>query len=522
MKPMNRWQQYIQTEETLAEGWCMHRIGAASALLGANGISQGIDGRLYVAQAMGAQITAFDLDTTAAQLVVPQGGGMQGCDDCAMLADGSLVTTEPGAGVVGIIDRDGQHRLLATGLPDVNGIAVDAQRRRLFVNEYREGGRLLELDPSGAQPPRVLLDNLDYPNVFSLAADGALYFPQVRRGEVWRYDLVSARATLAFDGLDFPTAVKARPNGCLVAVEAGSGQVTELDPQSGARRCLAQVDPGIDNVVVTADNRIVISHYLHGAITEITRNGARPIAAAGWTGPFDLAVRADGALLVADGFCVAVISGDRIERPIFYGGGRKILPVSIACAGTATFVLELHGELLCYRDLTAPPAVIATANTYGNRLFALDEHAVGMVNRGSNCLVRITAGGDTQVLLSIERPVCACRDERGNLFVVHDDGRALSVYGADNSLTPLADFRAAQGIACSDGVLLVCDAGARAIVSIRLADDARQDVVRDAPIGGVTEQVPIAAFAAVCAAQGDGFYAGFNGDGSIRRLRLQR
>ena len=517
MTPSSRWQWYGHADETLAPDWNMQWVSGPSALSGANGISAGIDGRVYVAQAMGAQISAIDPDSGAQTLIVPQGGGMQGCDDCAMLADGALVTTEPGANAVGVVGADGRHRHLPFELPAVNGIALDRRRQRLFVDEYREGGRLLELDPSGKSPPRVLLEDLDYPNAFSMAPDGSLYFPQVRPGEIWRYGFDSATAKPMFTGLEFPTAVKARPDGRLVAVEAGSGKVTELDPRTGARRLLAQVDPGIDNLVVTDDDRIIISHYLHGAITEIASDRHTQLSPPGWVGPYDVAVRADGALLVADGLSVAVVSGGTIKRPIYYGGGRRVLPISIACAGPDTFVLDIYGDLLRYRDLAAPPEILARSAHHYSRLFPWDHGSVGVVDNAGDCLLRIDSRGEITPLHHVERPIAACRDGRGNLYVVHDDGRRVAMIEATGGMRFVAGFTAAQGIACHDDALLVCDTGARSIVSISVANGARREILRNSPIGAAGSYQPMGGFAALCTAD-EGFYVGCNGDGSIRLL----
>ena len=44
-----------------AKGWAVSRITPPSALFGANGMRVGPDGRLYVAQAFGSQVSAIDV-----------------------------------------------------------------------------------------------------------------------------------------------------------------------------------------------------------------------------------------------------------------------------------------------------------------------------------------------------------------------------------------------------------------------------------------------------------------------------
>ena len=46
-----------------AEGWNLQRLTKPSRLFSANGIRTGKDGRIYVAQVAGSQVSAIDVDT---------------------------------------------------------------------------------------------------------------------------------------------------------------------------------------------------------------------------------------------------------------------------------------------------------------------------------------------------------------------------------------------------------------------------------------------------------------------------
>ena len=56
---------------------------------------------------------------------------------------------------------------------------------RLFINECRDGGRLMELDRA-ADASRILLENLPSPNAMEVGPDGMLYFPVMTANEIWR------------------------------------------------------------------------------------------------------------------------------------------------------------------------------------------------------------------------------------------------------------------------------------------------------------------------------------------------
>ena len=46
-----------------AEGWAIERLTQPSRLYSANGLRTGKDGRVYVAQVAGSQVSAIDVDT---------------------------------------------------------------------------------------------------------------------------------------------------------------------------------------------------------------------------------------------------------------------------------------------------------------------------------------------------------------------------------------------------------------------------------------------------------------------------
>ena len=91
--------------------------------------------------------------------------------------------TEVMDGRVSVLEAGGRTRVLRDDLPCANGITV--HRGRLFINECRDGGRLMELDGSGAIV-RVLAENLPSPNAMEVGPDGMLYYPLMTANEIWR------------------------------------------------------------------------------------------------------------------------------------------------------------------------------------------------------------------------------------------------------------------------------------------------------------------------------------------------
>ena len=204
----DRWQMYDQTPTTVAPGWRFEPLTTPSRLGGSNGMTIGPDGRLYVTQVFASQVTAIDVENGDHEVFSPLGGGIVGPDDGIFAADGTFFATEPLIGRVTARRADGSYRLLRDDLPAANGITVDHAGQRLFVDEFRPGGRLMELDPSGVGAPRFLMEELAGPNALAMGPDGRLYFPQVFANQIWAYDLEAGKGELVVDDLNVPTAVK--------------------------------------------------------------------------------------------------------------------------------------------------------------------------------------------------------------------------------------------------------------------------------------------------------------------------
>src|SRR6195952_3975848 len=100
------------TSPTLAEGWRLERLTAPSRLFGANGLRTGPDGRIYIAQVTGSQISALNLATGELETVSAKGGDIIAPDDVAFDSQGNLYATEVMDGRVSVRDAAGATRVL--------------------------------------------------------------------------------------------------------------------------------------------------------------------------------------------------------------------------------------------------------------------------------------------------------------------------------------------------------------------------------------------------------------------------
>jgi len=357
---MNRYQEGTAGPQA-ASGWQISHLSPPSGLFGANGMRFGPDGKLYVVQAFGSQVSAIDPTTGACQTVSPVGGPIVAPDDIAFDSHGVMYVTEVMNARVSARTPDGQTRVIADNVPGANGIT--AYQDRLFMDECRPGGRLFELYPDG-RAPRLLADNLALPNALSVGPDQQIYFPQIAAGEIWRVPLAGGTPQRFIAGLAVPTAVKFDQKGVLTTTQAGNGEIAKIDIQSGVKTIVGKVRPGIDNFAVDASNRIFISHFIDGGVAEILGDGQeRVLVPAGLLGPLGLAVGSDGTLYAGDGMSVAAfaLDGRRYRSGMLLDEGFPGFVRGLAAGpGGALYVTTSAGNVASYHPGTRASQTFAT------------------------------------------------------------------------------------------------------------------------------------------------------------------
>lgn len=519
----DRWTHYGGPQARVAPGWSWTEVVAPSPLWGANGIvwAGAGAGELLVTQVFGSQVTALDVDRGQARAFSAISEGISAPDDGAFTADGTFFATEPMNATVSARGADGVSRTVRDDLPSVNGMTASTDGRRLFVDEFRPGGRLLELDPTGERDPVVLADDLAMPNAFAMGPDGALWFPQVLAGEIWRYDLDRRSLTRAITDLATPTAVKFDTNGQLLTSEAGSGQLTSIDPTTGARRTLAQVDPGIDNFALGPGGRLFVSHFTDGRVAEVTGGKERVLAPSGLIGPFGLTRRPDGSVATADALAVNHIQPDGTPRVVAsLLADLPAMAVDVAPIDDDLLILVARGQVL---RLGADGSIRSVAG-HLDRVTTMTAGPGGgalVVEAGAGRVIHIDGDGGVvgEVVAGLTRPraVAVHGDE---VWVTHPGGATGFRDGQ-----PVGRIEGIQdphgiGIAASpDGPLaLVAEPARRALVVVNLGSNRHQEVVTDAPIGSPVAGTTLPLAFTAIHGDGDGWLVGADGNGSVHRL----
>jgi sugar lactone lactonase YvrE len=533
---------------SLAEGWTLKRVTGPSRLFGANGLRTGPDGRVYIAQVTGSQITALDLATGQLDTISAKGGDIIAPDDVAFDPNGNLYATEVMDGRVSMRDAAGRTRVLRDDVPSANGITV--HRGRLFIGECREGGRLLELDPGGGAP-RVLLENAPSPNAMEVGPDGLLYFPLMGANEIWRIDPEGGDPERVAGDLGVPDAVKFDSTGCIVSTQVHSGQVLRIDPRNGERTVLAQLNPGLDNLTFVGE-RLLVSNFT-GEITEILPGGeSRTVLPGGLNWPLDLAVGADGDLYIADGTYLYAVGVDGDDRERGRAGRSGSSPIRPGCMRTAGMlfspgypgflrglaptrpgefvVTTSNGQVARYRPDSNESDVLAEGFDQLYGVAVAPDGAIVAAELGAGRVLSIRPGHVEVLASGLNDPVgVAIAPDGAPLVCEAGAGRVLKL---DGTGTLVDGLQRPQGILVHDGQIYVVDAGARELIALD-ANGTRRTIASELPVGappGVTPKPllglppfsgPQGPFAGITAGPDGTLYVSADAEGSVLALRSE-
>ncbi|MGA5543672.1 SMP-30/gluconolactonase/LRE family protein [Mycobacterium sp. NPDC051198] len=520
---------------TAAGSWALEQVTAPSRLFGANGLRTGPDGRIYVAQVTGSQISALDLSTGRLETVSAKGGDIIAPDDVAFDADGNLYATEVMDGRVSVRTAGGTTRVLRDDVPSANGITF--HQGRLFVGECREGGRLMEFDLAGGAP-RILLEDVPSPNAMEVGPDGLLYFPVMGANEIWRIDPNGGEPQVVAGGLGVPDSVKFDADGHIVSTQVASGQVLRIDPRSGEQTLLAQLNPGLDNCTFV-DGRLFVSNFT-GEITEIlSSGGTHALLPGGLNWPLDLTVGADGALYVADGTYFYRVGPDGALQTVamLFSPGYPGFLRGVISSGPGEFIVTTAADTVArFRPAGAEgevSQVLASGIDQPYGVASAPDGSVLVVEQGAGRLLSVHDGSVTVLASGLDTPVGV---------VIGPDGAPLvSVAGAiirvdgpggGGGSTVLVDgLHTPHGLLVQDGALYIVDAGSKEVVEYDLDNAARTVIAAGLPVGpppGVTPKPlkgmppfsgPQGPFAGITAGPDGTLYISGDGDGSVLALR---
>jgi sugar lactone lactonase YvrE len=513
-----------------AEGWTLERLMPPSRLFGANGIRTGLDGRIYVAQVSGSQISAVDPDTGLVEAISAKGGDIVAPDDLVFDDAGNIFATEITENRVSMRRPNGQTKIIQGDMPCANPITM--YQGRLFAGECRVGGRIMELDLHGG-PPRIILENVPMPNAMEVGPDGMLYIPIMGTNEIWRVPLEGGAPQVVATGLGVPDAVKFASDGSIVSTQVASGQVLRVDPRSGAQTVLANIAPGLDNLTFVGERLFVSS--ISGQINEVLAGGKiRSVVPDGLNWPLGLAMGSDGVLFIADG------PYSYFLRP---GGERQLAGMLFTpgspgyCRGAAVFgpgevlVTTSNGQVARWNPAKQEHEILAQGF---NRLYGVTlapNGAVVFAEAGGGRVLSVKNGNVEELGTGLREPLGVAVTSNGTVLASEEGAGRVVKLSSGRAETLLDGLQKPQGILALGDVLYVVDAGSKELAAYNMTSKARSTVATGLPVGapaGVTAKFlgpigdmsgPMGPFSGITAGADGTLYISADAEGSVLALR---
>jgi len=510
----------------LADGWSANRITQPSRLFGANGIRTGPDGRIYVAQVSGSQISAVNVNTGVVEAISPKGSDIVGPDDLDFDTDGNMYVTEITEGRVSMRSPNGATRVVYGDMPCANPITL--YQGRLIAGECRVGGRIMELDLNGGAP-RVILQDVPMPNAFAVGPDGKLYFPVMGTNEIWRIGLEGGASEKVAGDLGVPDSVKFDSQGFIISTQVYSGQVLRIDPRTGDRTVLAQLTPGLDNVAFVGE-RLFVSN-ISGYITEILKDGkTRDLVPDGLSWPLGLAMDDDGVLYVADGaFSFLQRPGEpRQLAGMLFTPGYPGYSRGVVAVGSGEFIITTgNGAVARFWPSQEKSEVLASGF---DRLYGVaiaPRGAVIFAEQGTGRVLSVTSGNVQELAKGLKEPSGVAAGADGTIFVAEAAAGRVVKLSAGGTETVLDGLQTPQGLLLHAGRLYIVDVGAKELIEYDLSKRSRRVIAANLPVGapaGVTAKYlgpigtmagPMGPFAGITVGSDGTLYVSGDAEGSI-------
>jgi sugar lactone lactonase YvrE len=472
---------------------------------GVHGLAFNKDDQLFAGSVLGQAIYRVQVDSGEVDRFVEPPVGM--ADDIAFADDGTMAWTAFLMGKVYI--RKGNKIIeVANGLSGPNSIAF-GKDGRLFVSEVFLGDALYEIDIKNADKPdfkplprsdlRRIAEKLGGLNGFEINKnDGFLYGPLWFKGEAVKINLENGNVEVIASGFKIPAAANLDPQNPddLYVVDTGTGGIWKVSLTSKAKKLVASLKPGLDNLAFDSRGRLFVSMMTDNGIYLVDKatGAARTIVEGKLAIPADIAVVTENGkeiVHVADVFSyrtvdgqsgtvsdVLRVQGDLHSYPIGLSIGPKHVLLSSWFSMTVDKIDRKTGKLVATLSEFAAPVDALEAN----------DGTLYVAEMGSGNLVKVSADGKTRSTMVKElRGPVAMAQGPGNLIYITEiaAGAITQIDVASGARKVVADNLAGpEGIDVGpDGRIYVAEVGQKRIVAIEPATGAKTVIASNLDIG---------------------------------------
>lgn len=495
-----------QAEAPPAKEYSQQFLVPGSWFHGVHGLAFNKDDQLFAGSVIGQTLYRVQVDSGEVDRVIDPPMGM--ADDIAFADDGTMAWTAFLIGKVYIRKPNGKTIEVANGMSGPNSIAF-GKDGRLFVSEVFLGDALYEIDIKNVDKPdykppargelRRIAEKLGGLNGFEVHKDdGFLYGPLWFKGEIVKVNLESGATEVIASGFKTPAAANIDPQNRdnVYVVDTGTGGIWSVSLTSKAKKLVASMKPGLDNLAFDSRGRLFVTSMTDNGIYLVDKQtGAhRTIVEGKLAIPTDLAVTSEGGkdtVHVADVFSYRTVDGAN---------------------GAVTDVLRVHGETHAYPiGISVGPKNVLLSSWFSNSVEKVDrktgklvatlgdfaapvdavEFADGtmyVAELASGNLVKVSPDGKDRSIVAKELrgPVAMVQGKGSLIYITEISAGAVSqIDVASGARKVVADNLAGpEGIDLGpDGRLYVAEVGQKRVVAIDPATGTKTVIASNLDIG---------------------------------------
>jgi len=472
---------------------------------GVHGLAFNKDDQLFAGSVIGQAIYRVQVDSGEVDRFIEPPAGM--ADDIAFAEDGTMAWTAFLLGKVYI--RKGNKTIeVANGLTGPNSLAF-GKDNRLFVSEVFLGDALYEIDIKNVDKPdfkslprndlRRIADKLGGLNGFEVSKnDGFLYGPLWFKGEAVKINIETGVVEVIASGFKIPAAANLDPQNPdnLYVVDTATGGIWSVSLTSKAKKLVASLRPGLDNLAFDSRGRLFVSSMTDNGIYLVDKvtGSAKTIVEGKLAVPADIAVVNEGGkeiVHVADVFSYRTVDGQSgaVTDMLRVHGDTHSYPIGLSI-GPKNVLLSSWFSMTVEKIDRKTGKLAATLGEFAAPVDALEANdgTLYVAELGSGNLVKVSPDGKTRstVVKDLRAPVALAQGP-GNLIYVTEiaAGAVTQIDVTTGARKVVADNLAGpEGIDVGpDGKLYVAEVGQRRIVAIDPASGAKTVIASNLDIG---------------------------------------
>ena len=499
-------QQAAPPEAPPAKEYNQQFLVPGSWFHGVHGLAFNKDDQLFAGSVIGQTLYRVQVDSGEVDRVIDPPMGM--ADDIAFADDGTMAWTAFLLGKVYIRKPNGKTIEVANGMGGPNSIAF-GKDGRLFVSEVFLGDALYEIDLKNVDKPdfkpfprtelRRIAEKMGGLNGFEIHKDdGFLYGPLWFKGQIVKINLETGAIEVIAEGFKTPAAANIDPQNRdnVYVVDTGTGGVWSVSLTSKAKKLVASLKPGLDNLAFDSRGRLFVTSMTDNGIYLVDKQtGAhRTIVEGKLAIPSDLAVVTEGGkdtVHVADVFSYRTVDGQTgaVADVLRVHGDTHAYPIGISLGPKHTLLTSWFSNTVEKVDRKTGK-LVATLGDFAAPVDALEmtDGTIYVAELASANLVKVSADGKTRstVVKELRSPVALAQGP-GNLIYVTEiaAGAVSQIDVVTGARKVVADGLAGpEGIDVGpDGLLYVAEVGQKRVVAIDPATGTKTVIASNLDIG---------------------------------------